>query len=55
MRIFFSVAVCVMHSVHYGIRPWNEKRRTLDEPCHQVKCFFPSTTCGIHLVGSKPV
>jgi hypothetical protein len=55
MRIFFSIAVGMMHSMHNGVCPWNKKRRPLDKPCHQVKCFFPSTTCGIHLVGSKSV
>lgn len=51
MRVFFGIAVGVMHTVHNGIRSWIEKRGTLSNKREQVKETIPESVHGEHLMG----
>lgn len=55
MRILFSIAVFMMHTMHHAIGSRYKERRTLHKPCEEVYNFFTILTCGIHLVGSVTV
>lgn len=55
MRILFSITVNMVHTMHNSICTWNQVRRTLRKPCHQIKDSFPTFTRRVHLVGSKPM
>jgi hypothetical protein len=53
MRIFFGIAVSMMHAVHNRIRPWYQVRRSLRKPRHKIKSSFPVFGCGKHFMRSK--
>lgn len=40
MRIFFGIAECMMHPVHYTVGPWNQVRRTLGKPGEKINELF---------------
>ena len=46
MRVFLGIAVGMVHTVHNGICPRIEKRRSLENEGTEVKCFLPK---GVHL------
>ena len=50
MRVFFCVAVRMMHPVHDRIRPRIQERRTLCDEREEVEEFFPERIHRKHLV-----
>lgn len=55
MRIFFAVAIGVVHTMHDRIRAGHEVRRSLHKPCKKIDCLFNPFARSIHLMRSKPV
>ena len=55
MRIFFGVAVHMVHAVHHSIGPWNQKGRSLNKPGTYIKNTLPVLADMVHFMGSIPV
>jgi hypothetical protein len=55
MRVFFGIAVSVMHPVKDGVCPGIKERRSLRDKCKEVKKALPGFTHAEHFVGGVPV
>lgn len=55
VRVFWGVAVRMVHPVEHRIGPRGEVRTSLTDPGKYVEESFPEFGHGKHLVGSIPV
>lgn len=55
VRVFFRIAVGMVHTVQYSIRSWVQEGRTLRQKSHKVEKSFPALAHGKHLVRCVPV
>jgi hypothetical protein len=53
VRVFFGIAVFVVHAMHHRIGTGHQIGRTLGKPGKQVKHPFPLFAGGIHLMAGK--
>lgn len=55
MRIFFGIAICVVHPVHHCIGTGIQKRGALCNECEKIKEALPEFVHGKHLMRCIPV
>lgn len=55
MRIFFGIAIGMVHAVQNRIGTWIQKTGALENKSHGIKNLFPKIVEGKHFMGCIPM